>query len=73
MGRLMSEGRTAMAVLLDQGQSQSVVARLPGVTEGTVRYHRKRRRASAVDGRTKQDFKAVGSWRGDRALAGAAG
>lgn len=58
MGRLESEGRTAMAVLLDQGHSQSVVARLLGVTEGTVRYHRKRRKASVVDGRTKQAFKA---------------
>jgi hypothetical protein len=34
------------------------VARLLGVTEGTVRYHRKRRGARVVDGRTKQDFKA---------------
>jgi hypothetical protein len=58
MGRLESDGRTAMAVLLDQGHSQSVVARLLGVTEGTVRYHRKRRGARVVDGRTKQDFKA---------------
>jgi predicted transcriptional regulator len=47
MGRLESDGRTAMAVLLDQGHSQSVVARLLGVTEGTVRYHRKRRGAEA--------------------------
>jgi transposase len=58
MGRLEIEGRTAMAVLLDQGHSQSAVARLLGVTEGAVRYQRKRRKAGAVDGRTKQDFKA---------------
>lgn len=58
MSFLKEEERTAMAVLLEQGHSQSSVARLLGVTEGTVRYHRKRRSAGAVDGRTKQDFKA---------------
>jgi len=58
MGRLEREGRTAVAVLLEQGHSQSAVARLLGVTEGAVRYHRKRRDASAIDGRSRQDFKA---------------
>ena len=48
-----------MAVLLEQGHSQSAVARLLGVTEGTVRYHRKRRSAGMVDGRTRQTFKAA--------------
>ena len=47
-----------MAVLLEQGHSQSSVARLLGVSEGTVRYHHKRRTAGAVDGRSKQAFKA---------------
>jgi len=42
MGRLEIEGRTAMAVLLERGHSQSAVARLLGVSEGTVRHHRKR-------------------------------
>ena len=42
MGYLAREGRTAMAVLLERGHSQSAVARLLGVSEGTVRYHRKR-------------------------------
>jgi transposase len=59
MGRLDVEGRTAMAVLLERGHSQSAVARLLGVTEGTVRYHRKRGAAGAVDGRGKQDLKAA--------------
>jgi len=69
MGRLKSEGRTAMAVLLDQGHSQSAVARLLGVTEGAVRYHRKRRKSGVVDGRTQQEFKvlvhgaAIAHWR----------
>lgn len=34
-----------MSVLLEQGHSQSAVARLLGVSEGTVRYHRKRMKA----------------------------
>lgn len=59
MGRLESEGWTAMAVLLERGHSQAAVARLLGVTEGAVRYHRKRQASQAVDGRSKQDFKAV--------------
>jgi len=72
MGFLHDEERTAMAVLLDQGHSQSAVARLLGVTEGAVRYHRRRRQASSVDGRTRQDFKvspyaqAVAHWRGQQ-------
>ena len=49
MGRLGIEGRTAMAALLERGHSQNAVARLLGVTEGTVRYHRKRRSAGAAD------------------------
>lgn len=59
MGRLDIEGRTAMAVLLERGHSQSAVARLLGVTEGTVRYHRKRGAAGAVDGRNRQEPKAA--------------
>jgi transposase len=39
MGHLRNEERTAMSVLLEQGHSQSAVARLLGVSEGTVRYH----------------------------------
>jgi transposase len=37
MGRLENEARTAMTVLLKQGHSQSAVARMLGVSEGTVR------------------------------------
>ena len=54
MGRLGNEARTAMAVLLKQGHSQSAVARLLGVTEGTVRYQRRRQESGAVDGRSRQ-------------------
>ena len=49
MGRLENEARTAMTVLLKQGHSQSSVARLLGVSEGTVRYHRRRDAAGAVE------------------------
>ena len=59
MGRLENEARTAMTVLLKQGHSQSSVARLLGVSEGTVRYHRRRDAAGAVDGRTVQVGKAA--------------
>lgn len=48
-----------MSVLLEQGHSQSAVARLLGVSEGTVRYHRKRMISGAVDGRSKQVSKAA--------------
>ena len=50
MGRLENEARAAMTVLLKQGHSQSAVARMLGVSEGTVRYHRRRSAAGAVDG-----------------------
>jgi transposase len=59
MGRLEIEGRTAMAVLLERGHSQSAVARLLGVSEGTVRHHRKRWASGVGDGRSKQVLKAA--------------
>ncbi len=55
MGRLDDEARTAMTVLLKQGHSQSAVARMLGVTEGTVRYHRRRQEHGALDGRARQE------------------
>lgn len=48
-----------MAVLLGRGHTQSAVARLLGVSEGTVRYHRKRHSAGAADGRSRQALKAA--------------
>lgn len=47
-----------MAVLLKQGHSQSAVGRILGVSEGTVRYHRKRWASGASDGRSNQPLKA---------------
>lgn len=58
MGRLENEARTAMTGLLKQGHSQSAVARMLGVCEGTVRY-RRRSAAGAADGRTTQVGKAA--------------
>ena len=48
-----------MSVLLEQGYSQSAVARLLGVSEGMVRYHRERMKLAVVDGRSKQMPKAA--------------
>jgi transposase len=59
MGRLENEARAAMTVLLKQGHSQSAVARMLGVSEGTVRYHQRRSASGAVDGRTTQVGKAA--------------
>ena len=69
MGRLDREARNAMAVLLDRGHTKSDVARLLGVSEGTVRYHDRRLRAGAVDGRSRQQgvaaehAAAIAHWR----------
>ena len=44
--------------LSSRGTTRSDIARLLGVTEGAVRYHRERMRASAADGRSRQPFQA---------------
>jgi transposase len=73
MGHLRDEERTAMSVLFEQGHSQSAVARLLAVSEGTVRYHRKRMKGAVVDGRSKQVPKAaafsdgIETWRSQQA------
>ena len=59
MGCLDGEALTAMSVLLKQGHTQSAVARLLGITEGAVRYHRLGRAEGAVDGRSWQIGKAA--------------
>jgi hypothetical protein len=72
MGCLDGGALTAMSVLLKQGHTQSAVARLLGVTEGAVRYHRRRRTEGAVDGRSRQLGKAAAhaaataQWRSSR-------
>lgn len=76
MGRLWEEAHSAMAVLLDRGAGQSAVARLLGVTEGTVRYHRRRMASGALDGRALQasaaavHAEAIEHWRSQQAEGG---
>lgn len=77
MGRLSEEARRAMTVLLERGHTKSGVARLLGVTEGTVRYHERRMKSGAIDGRSLQrgaasvHADAIAYWReeqGDAAI-----
>src|SRR5262249_49366533 len=50
---LTREPIVTIEVLQQRGQSQSQTARLLGVSEGTVRYHLRRAREGAGDGRQK--------------------
>jgi len=53
MAKLTKEQIVTIQVLHEQGASHSQTARLLGVTEGAVRYHVRRHRQGAVDGRSK--------------------
>ena len=53
MAKLTREQIVTIEVLQQRGQSQSQTARLLGVSEGTVRYHLRRVRQGADDGRQK--------------------
>jgi transposase len=55
---LRSEEIVTIEVLDDKGVAKTEIARTLGVTEGTVRYHLKRRAKEAVDGR-RWPFKAA--------------
>jgi len=59
MAKLSEEARMSIKVLTDKGVSNREVARLLGVSEGCVRYHRRRQRAGALDGRSRQVRKAA--------------
>src|SRR5947209_18432373 len=59
--KLSREMLVTLAVLVQRGQPNGQIAQTLGVTEGTVRYHR--RRAGCADGRRDKPAKA-------RALAG---
>jgi transposase len=56
-----------------RGSTNSEIARVLGITEGTVRYHAKGIRSDAVDGRTRRALKAalvaaaIDHWRGMQA------
>src|SRR5690606_15625308 len=47
-------GPHAIKALAERGQSNRAIARLLGVHENAVRYHRRRLAAGAVDGRSRQ-------------------
>lgn len=55
--RLSPEEIVTVHVLRSKGQSNCAIARTLGVSEGTVRYHAKRRADGAVDGRSGKPFK----------------
>ena len=51
MAKLSWEDRITIKSLTERQCSNRQIARLLGVSEGTVRYHRRRQAADAVDGR----------------------
>ena len=55
---LRREEVMTIGVLAEKGQNHCEIARTLGVTEGTVRYHLKRGREGATDGRTDRPFLA---------------
>src|SRR4029453_6196426 len=69
MGRLDPEARMTIKALSARGATRSGIARLLGVTEGTVRYHARRMASGAADGRSRQRqaaeafAEAIGHWR----------
>lgn len=58
MSKLNQEARMTISTLTAKGVSHTAIARMLGVTEGTVRYQVKRMQQQAVDGRTRQMPKA---------------
>ena len=60
MARLGLEARMTINELARRGVSGRQIARTLQVTEGTVRYHRRRRATAAIDGRSQQAFLASG-------------
>lgn len=54
MAKLCQEARMTIKTLNEKGVSGRETARLLGVSEGAVRYHRRRQEAGAVDGRSLQ-------------------
>ncbi len=66
--KLNQEARMTIQTLAERGQSNRAIARLLGVHENAVRYHRHRAQQGTVDGRTQQkhlaaDFQdAIATW-----------
>ena len=59
MTRLDREARVTIKTLVSRGTTNTAVAGLLGVTEGSVRYHVSRMVTGAVDGRGMKPFKAA--------------
>jgi transposase len=59
MGRLNEEARMTIKVLDERGAAGAEIARLLGVSEGAVRYHVRRMKVGAADGRGAQPQKAA--------------
>ena len=59
MTRLDREARVTIKTLVSRGTTNTGVARLLGVTEGSVRYHVSRMVTGAIDGRGMKPFKAA--------------
>jgi len=60
VAKLSAGDVVSVSSLVKRGVSNVEIARLLGVSEGAVRYQRKRLEAGAVDGRSKQEFLAEG-------------
>lgn len=56
--RLRREDVVTIQVLSEKGQNHCEIARVLGITEGTVRYHLRRAQAQAGDGRKEKVFLA---------------
>src|SRR3712207_2600048 len=59
MSRLDTEARMTIKTLASRGATNSHIARLLGVTEGAVRHQVARMHSGALDGRSRQQFKAA--------------
>lgn len=57
--KLNREARMTIQSLAERGQSNRAIARLLGVQESAVRYHRRRQQEGRTDGRARQQHLAV--------------
>ncbi|MFU8895425.1 MAG: helix-turn-helix domain-containing protein [Gammaproteobacteria bacterium] len=57
--KLDLEARMTIKALAERGQSNRAIARLLGVHENAVRYHRRRLASDATDGRARQTHLAA--------------
>jgi DNA-binding CsgD family transcriptional regulator len=64
VAQLTKEEIVTLQTLRQKGQSGRAIARQLKVTEGTVRYHLRRKSKGAVDGRQKQSLIELGSLAG---------